>query len=138
MLEHETGLRDIAVEQELEIDLGASPDVRVSQVKEETRIDSAHADLLPLVPGVMLRTVKVKEIQRVEISNARAAAIEFELKLQLPEAARVVRADHPLDANNGRPIFRVKVPAHQTATLRYQWQHESENLRTHSRSASPP
>jgi hypothetical protein len=136
LLEHETGLRDIAVEQEVEIDMGASPDVRVSQVKEQTGIDSAHADLLPLVPGVTLRTVKVEATQRVEISNARATAIEFELRLKLPEAARVVRADHALDAKNGRPIFRVKVPAHATATLRYQWQ--TENLRTHSRSAPPP
>jgi hypothetical protein len=136
LLEHETGLRDIAVEQEVEIDMGASPDVRVSQVKEQTGIDSGHADLLPLVPGVTLRTVKVEATQRVEISNARATAIEFELRLKLPEAARVVRADHALDAKNGRPIFRVKVPAHATATLRYQWQ--TENLRTHSRSAPPP
>jgi hypothetical protein len=113
LLEHESGMRDIAVNEALEIDLGTGPDVQVSQVKEKTGMT---------------------EIQRVEVSNAKATAIQFELRLKLPEGGRVVRADHPLGAKNGRPIFRVKVPAHETATLRYQWQ----NLRTHSRSAPPP
>jgi hypothetical protein len=42
------------------------------------------------------------------------------LKLQLPDGARVVRADHPLGAKNGRPIFRLSVPANETVTVRYQ------------------
>jgi hypothetical protein len=125
LLEHESGMRDTPLDQELEIDMGASSDVQVSQVKESSGIDSRHAELLPLVPGVILRSAKVEEIQRVEVSNAKAAAIQFELRLQLPAGGRVVRADHPLGAKNGRPIFRVRVPAHETARLRYQWQRES-------------
>jgi hypothetical protein len=120
LLQHESGLRDIAVDEEVEIDMGESADVQVTGEVEETRVDSAHAKLLPLVPGVALRGVMVENVQRVEVSNARAAPIEFELRLTLPEGARIVRADHPLGSKNGRPIFRFKVPANQTVAVRFQ------------------
>jgi hypothetical protein len=122
LLEHESELRDIAVDEEVEIDLGESPDVQVSGEVEETHIDSAHAKMLPLVPGVSLRSVKVDNVQRVEVSNARTAGIDFELRLRIPQGARVVRADHPLGTKNGRPIFRFKVPANQSVTVRFQTQ----------------
>jgi hypothetical protein len=122
LLEHESELRDIAVDEEVEIDLGESPDVQVSGEVEETHIDSAHAKMLPLVPGVSLRSVKVDNVQSVEVSNARTAGIDFELRLRIPEGARVVRADHPLGTKNGRPIFRFKVPANQSVTVRFQTQ----------------
>ena len=122
LLQHESGLRDIAVDEEVEIDLGESPDVQISVAVEQTRVESAHATLLPLVPGVVLRGVMVDDVERVEVSNARAAGIDFELRLGLPAGARIVRADHPLGAKNGRPIFRFKVPANQTVTVRFQKQ----------------
>jgi hypothetical protein len=93
ILLHESGMRDLAIDEEVEINLGDSPDVQVA----------AGAN-------------------RVDISNARAAEIQFELRLRLPAGARVVRADHALGARNGRPIFRLTIPAHKTVTVRYQWQ----------------
>lgn len=128
LLQHESGLRDIAVDEELQIDMGESSDVQVSVTPQETRIDSSGARLLPLVPGVTLRSVKVDEVQRVEVSNARAAAIDFELRLRLPDGARVVRADHPLSAKNGTPIFRFKVPANQMITVRFQTQATGDGI----------
>jgi hypothetical protein len=122
LLEHESGLRDIAVDEEVEIDMGESSEVQVSVTPEESTLDSAHAQLLPLVPGVALRSVKLDDVRRVEVSNGRAAAIDFELRLSLPQGARIVRADHPLGTKNGRPIFRFKVPANQTVTVRFQTQ----------------
>jgi hypothetical protein len=122
LLQHEAGLRDTAVDEEVEIDAGESADVQVSGKVEETRVDSGRAKLLPLVPGVALRSVKVDDVLRVEVSNARAAAIDFELRLSLPEGARIVRADHPLGTKNGRPIFRFRVPANQTVAVRFQAQ----------------
>jgi len=120
LLEHESGLRDTAVGEELEINMGTSFDVLVSALKETSAIDSAHTQMLPLVPGVTLRRVAVDAVNRVDISNAKPTGVQFELRLQLPPGARVVRADHPMEAKNGRPIFRLKVPANGTATLRYQ------------------
>ncbi len=122
LLEHESGVRDTAVNEEVEIDMGSSADVQVSLVREKTSVDSGHAEMLPLVPGVVLRSVKALDTQRVDISNAQATDIEFELRLQLPEGGRIVRANRALGAKNGRPIFRLKVPANQSVTLRYQWQ----------------
>jgi hypothetical protein len=128
LLEHESGMRDIAVDEDVEIDMGESSDVQVSVTREKTGIDSAHAQILPLVPGMSLRSAKVDEVQRVEISNARSAAIDFELRLRIAEGARVVRVDHPLQAKNGRPIFRFKVPANQTVTVRFQTQGSGDGI----------
>jgi hypothetical protein len=126
LLQHESNLRDLAVDEEVEIDMGVSPDVEVTAEKEDTTLDSAPAERLPPVPGVpQLRSARVATVNRVEVSNARAAEIHFELRVRLPEGGRIVRADHPLGAKNGRPIFRVTIPAHETVTLRYQWQHGS-------------
>jgi len=122
LLQHESGLRDIAVDEDVEIDLGESSDVQVSAKSEKTSVDSSHAKLLPIVPGVALRSVKVDDIESIEVSNARAAEIDFDLRLSLPEGARIVRADHPLGAKNGRPIFRFKVPGNQTVAVRFQTQ----------------
>jgi hypothetical protein len=85
-------------------------------------LDSDHVPALPRVAGAaVLKHAKI-DVFHVDISNARAAEIEFELRLHLPEGGRIVRADHPLRAKNGRPIFRLPIPANGTATLRYQIQ----------------
>jgi hypothetical protein len=124
LLQHESGIRDLAVDEEVEINMGDGPDVEVTSVKESSSIDPARARLLPLVPGVLtLRSVQVDDIDRVDVTNARPVEIRFELRLQLPEGGRVVRADHPMATKNGRPIFRLTVPANQTVTLRYQTEH---------------
>jgi hypothetical protein len=128
LLEHESGLRDTAVGEELEINMGTSSDVLVAVLKETSTIDPARTEMLPLVPGVTLRRVAVDAVNRVDISNARPTDVQFELRLQLPPGARVVRADHSLGAKNGRPIFRLQIPAHGSATLRYQTQHIAERV----------
>jgi hypothetical protein len=122
LLQHESNLRDLALDEEVEIDLGVSPDVQVASAKETITIDPARTRLLPLVPGIQRRSVKAEAVNRVDISNARAADIPFEMRLRLPAGGRVVRADHPLGAKNGRPIFRLSIPAHGMVTLRYQWE----------------
>jgi hypothetical protein len=128
LLQHQSGLRDIAMDEELEIDMGESSDVQVSATPEKTSIDSGRAELLPLVPGLALRSVKVDDVLRVEVSNARAAGIDFELRLSLPEGARIVRADHSVETKNGRPIFRFRVAANQTVAVRFQTQGAGDGI----------
>jgi hypothetical protein len=130
ILLHESGMRDLAVDEEVEIDLGESPDVQVAMQREKTTIDPARIQNLPLVPGVILRSARVDDVNRVVISNARAAAIPFELRLQLPEGGRIVRADHPLGSKHGRPIFRLTIPANQSVTVRFQTQHTATQVST--------
>jgi hypothetical protein len=116
----QSDVHDLAVDEDVEFDLGPRADVRIRAVKERAGIDTAHARVLPLVPGVSLRSVRVSDVERVEISNARGSDIQFELRLQLPDGARVVRADHALSPKNGRPVFRLVIPANGAVTVRYQ------------------
>jgi hypothetical protein len=95
LLERETGMRDLAVGEEVEIDMGTSSDVLVRVMPERA------------------------DTERVAISNARAREIQFELRLRLPEGTRIVYADRPFGSKNGRPIFRVAIPAHAATTVRY-------------------
>jgi hypothetical protein len=122
LLEHEADLRDIAVDEEMEIDMGSSPDVQISAQHEQSRIDFAHSQSLPLLPGVALRSVKLDDVERVEVSNARNTGIQFELRLQLPQGSQLVRADHAVGTKNGRPLFRFNVPAGRSVAVRYQTQ----------------
>jgi hypothetical protein len=112
-------LHDLALDEDVELDLGDRADVQVKAVAERRSIDGGP-DPLPLLPGVSIRSVGMGQIERVEISNARASAVAFELGLQVPDGARVVRADHPLESKNGRPLFRFTIPASDTAVVRYQ------------------
>jgi hypothetical protein len=124
LLDHESNLRDLAVDEEVEVDMGDSPGVQVAAAMEKTTIDPARTHELPLVPGVLhLRSAQVEAVNHVDIGNALGVEIQFELRLRLPEGGRVVRADHPLGSKNGRPIFRLTIPANGTVTVRYQWQH---------------
>jgi hypothetical protein len=64
----------------------------------------------------------VQDRRDVEVSNARRSEIQFELRRQLPDGGRVVRADHAMGEKNGRPIFRLTLPPNDTMTPRYQAQ----------------
>jgi len=120
VLLRESGLRDLAVDEEVQIDMGASADVQVKAVREQNS-DAAQAPPLSPVAGVSsMNSTKAETIDRVEISNARSSAVSFELRLRLEGEATIVRADHALTRKNGRPMFRLTVPAQATATVRYE------------------
>jgi hypothetical protein len=130
LLQHESDVRDLAVDEEVELNMGESSDVRVAMRTETVNVDPQQVHALPLVPGLVLRSAKVDEVTRVDVSNARPAAVLFELRLRLAEGSRVVRADHTVGRKNGRPIFRFDVPANGSVTLRFQTQHTED--RPHS------
>ncbi len=130
LLLREADLRDLAVDEEVEINVGDSADVQITAEKEKTTIDPAHTKLLPLVPGLKLRSVRVEDVNKVVISNARPAPIPFELRLTLAEGERVIRADHPLGTKNGRPLFRLTVPGNGTVTVHYQTQNTRDTLQS--------
>jgi hypothetical protein len=94
LLERESNLRDLARDEEVEIDLGPSSDVQVGA----TSIGRSH---------------------RIEISNARAAAIAFELKLRLPDGVRLTDANPAPGTKNGRPIFTLHIPARSVGVVSY-------------------
>ena len=94
LLERETNLRDLARDEEVEIDLGPSSDVQVGATSTGRR-------------------------HRIEISNARAAGIAFELKLRLPDGVRLADAKPAPGTKNGRPIFTLHIPARSVGVVSY-------------------
>ncbi|HEY6457121.1 MAG TPA: hypothetical protein VIY90_17740 [Steroidobacteraceae bacterium] len=133
LLLHQDYVRDLAVNEEVEIALGSSSDVQVRCVSEQTSVDRGRARTIPLLPGVVsLRRTSLNSVRRIEVSNARSAAIDFELVVRLADGARIIRADRPLGTRNGRPVFRLKVPAHHIVTVRFQSQ------RSQIRAIRPP
>jgi hypothetical protein len=105
LLLHESDIKDRAVDEDVEIDLGDSPDVQVTVERETATAGPARTQ---------------EHVVRVTITNARPADIDFELRLRMPAGGRVVHADHPVGNKNGRPLFRLIVPANGSMTVRYQ------------------
>jgi hypothetical protein len=97
LLEHQSALRDLAVNEEMELDLGPSADVSVAAYRDH----DAH---------------------RVEVANARPSAIALELQLRLPDGTRITTSDRTPEAKNGRPMFRFSVPAGGVAIVNYRTQ----------------
>lgn len=115
----EAPLRDIAVNEEFEINVGEAPDVEVSSVFERTQVDAAHPQL-PLIPGAVdLRQSNVHDVHWLEISNARSTPVSVELRLHLPDGTTVIRSDHVPKRRNGLPTFRLTVLAQDRATIRF-------------------
>jgi hypothetical protein len=124
LLVNEAPLRDVAVDEEFEIDIGEAADVEVTATIEDRNVKLEKE--LPLVPGVLsLRSTEVSEVNRIEINNARAAPAFVELRVLLADGTRLVQADRPPGVRNGHPTFTFTVPAGGTAIIRYRTGHTS-------------
>lgn len=122
LLLDEVPLRDTAVNEEIELNVGNSPDVQIKSVREKTNVYTRP----PFLAGVVrYKSSVVDEVNRIEIHNAAPADIQVELRLQLPENTQVIAADATTSSRGGRPIFKLPVPANRTATVRYQTEHIS-------------
>ncbi len=123
LLLNEFSMDDLAIGQDVEIKAGTSSDVRVKATVEEVTLDAPLEKLVPLLPGISLRQIEINNTRRIEVSNARDSGVQCELRLQLEEGDGVVRADHPVSKRNGRPVFKLTVPAHKVVIVRYQTAH---------------
>jgi hypothetical protein len=124
LLLNEGDIRDLAVNEDVDINMGASSDVQTRYLTEQVDVDPANARTIPLVPGVVgIRQSRVGEARRVEVTNARDAAIDFEIQLQMEVGVRVIRADHPLGTRLGLTVIRLKIPAHDMGTARFQMEY---------------
>lgn len=92
-------VRDLAVGEEVEIDLGPAPGIRTDLrlVGAEKKGDRLEYELV--------------------VSNDRSYPIRFEGEIEA--SGRRVRSSTRLSRRNGRPLWQVLVPANGTATLRY-------------------
>jgi hypothetical protein len=108
---NQANMVDHAVNEEVEISLGRSSDVQVQTPSDKESI-----------------TDPAGSASHVEVRNARDSIVDFELRLRLQDGSRVVRADHPLGTRNGRPVFRLRIPAHQTVRVLFMVEHEATRV----------
>jgi len=121
LLVHEAPLRDITLDEEVEIEAGEAPDLRVTSVTEGRKVDAATVKKLPLIPGAFyLRSRDIEATHRVEITNARNQTSVVELRLTALEGTQLARADHTPFMRNGRQTFRLTIPAEGSTTVHYQ------------------
>ena len=121
MLVGQTTTRDFADGEEVEWRLGEAPDVQVAQTHEQRTVDRGGLQPIPIIPGLLWAiSARLADASRVEISNDGVQRRTFELRLSLPAGETLVRADHPAEVKNGRPIFRLVLQPHSTTVVRYQ------------------
>lgn len=113
----EARLRDTALKEAIELRLGEAPDIQVRQGAIER--DSLPPTLLRISPEFTLAIHNSSEIESVEITNARDAAIPFELRLHPNPDEHVTAADQPMTMKDGRPLFRLTLPPHGKVTVHY-------------------
>ena len=117
LLVGEVGLHDTAVDEDVELMMGAAPDVQVRQTR--LSYEAGTPTITPLTPELALALQRGKTVEEVEITSARAEPTAFELRLQTYGAQQVQSADQPMDKKDGRPIFRLTIPANGTVKVRY-------------------
>jgi len=94
LLLNETSLRDTANDEEVEFDVGGSSDLHVSAVGD-------------------------REMSRIDIRNARPTVANLELSLRVPDGDQLIAADHEVLKRNGKLIFKIRVDAGGSSTIRY-------------------
>lgn len=103
----EAPLRDVATNEDFEIDLGASADVEVEATREREQIG--------------YRTTL--DHNRVDVTNGRAETVDFELRLYLDAGVQLRSADHAIGTRDGRPLFKLEIPARGRASVQYLTEH---------------
>ena len=116
----EAPFADTAVDEDVEFGLGDSDDVRLSAVIQDTESHDTRPNL-HRVPGVQhQRLLRRFGEGHIEISNARESPVNVEIGLQLPDGVQILRADPIPTPKNGRPTFKLTVPANARYTIRFQ------------------
>ena len=114
----EARMRDLASGEVVEINLGPAVGVLVRQQK--LAYVAGAPDEPDLTPELREGLAAGKATEEVAITNDRPAPIAFELRLQVFGALHVLNADQPMALKDGRPIFRLTLPANGSAVVRYE------------------
>jgi hypothetical protein len=113
----EAPLGDKARDEDIELRVGTSPDVQIRQTelsRSETRLQ-----IEALSPELALAYRRGDIVEEVDVSNALDKAAPFELRLSALGPVRRIKADQPMAMQDGRPIFRLVIPARGRLTVRY-------------------
>lgn len=122
LLVNEAPLRDVAVDEEFEIDVGEAPDVQINAETADRAVDPKKLKRLRLKPHLVVRSREVDEVHVIQVTNARSAPAFVELSVLVPDGAAIVEADHVPGTRNGHPTFSLTVPAEGSALIQYRTQ----------------
>jgi hypothetical protein len=124
LLAGQTTLRDLTIDEETEFEFSGGADVQARLTLESRTLTPERAlplgPLLQVVPKINAGSRTLDQINRIEVSNARPYDVNVEVRLYVQGGTEIVRADAPYGQKDGRPIFRLTVPANETVTVRYQ------------------
>lgn len=93
------GMRDYAVDEDVEVTLAASPQVHVAVTETKAGRDWTDCE--------------------TTVTNANPWPVTFEGSVQLGDGETVVNPSRPLPRKFGRPTWTTTIPANAVATLRY-------------------
>ena len=133
LLVNEARILDTTVNEDVELELGESDDLRLSsatQQSEEYSGDPPRSEPpagkhreLPWVPGLKQpRSLDLHSASHIDVTNATSNPAVVEISLELLDAGeQLAQADPaPLPTlKNGLPTFRVAIPANGSVTIRY-------------------
>jgi len=89
-------------------------------VKQTHEQYAANApELITLAPQIVAAYHSGRALWKVEVFNAKPEPINVELRLQMNGAQKLTVADQPIGKKDGRPIFRLAVPANGATILHY-------------------
>ena len=110
-------LRDTAEGETFDLDVGAAADVQV----EQTWLVGASGavERRDLTAEITAAWTVGTKLERVAISNATSRPVAFELRLRKYDESRVVAATLPVGMKDGRPIFRMTLPANGSISFDY-------------------
>jgi len=117
LLAGETNLSDTAEGEDVELKLGLAPDLQVRQTG--VAVVAKPAEVTAPTPRVRIVRLPAAFDETVKVTNASAHDVAFELRLQINPGARVTSHGQAVALKDGRPIFRLNVPAGGEATVTY-------------------
>jgi hypothetical protein len=113
----EAQLTDTAVDEDMELKIGETLTLQVHQTKIADT--AATPQGLALTPELALAFRRGETVEEVEIVNALDQVTPFELRLQLNGSEHLTKADQPFAMKDGRPLFRLIIPANGSIKVRY-------------------
>jgi hypothetical protein len=122
LLVNRAHLRDVALDEEFEIDAGEAPDVRITAGTVQKALDASKLKKLRLGPHVVVSSRAFDLVNRAQVTNARPIPALVELSVEVDDGTAMVAADHDLVTRNGRPTFRLTVPAEASVLVQYRTQ----------------
>ncbi len=110
-------LRDTAEGEDVDLDIGDAPGVRFVQSRNQYSAKPLKLDRV--LPGVTAVSIRGQTDERVTITNDSSAPIRLELRLRTDGASQVTGSSQPMEKKDGRPIFRLTIPANDSITVDY-------------------